>query len=74
MYYNHTINNNINSLHERCLRIVYNHKIFSLAQLPEKGSFVSIHHVIVEIKNELSPSILNELSNQRANSYNARHF
>ena len=44
MFHSRKINNNINRLHERCLRIVYNDNIQSnFKQLPEKDNSVSIH-------------------------------
>ena len=58
------------SLHERCLRIIYNDKIFtSKKQLLEKGSYVSIHarnfwFLVVEmfkVVKGLAPKIFSDL-------------
>ena len=43
MCHNRTTNRKINSLHERCLRIIYNDKRSSFKTLLEKDSYVSIH-------------------------------
>ena len=44
IYHNRTNNNNTNRLHERCLRLIYNHKKSSFDDLLEKDWSVSIHH------------------------------
>ena len=44
MCHNRTINNKINRLHERCLRLIYNYKKSSFEDLLEKDGSVSIHH------------------------------
>ena len=43
MFYRRRINNEINRLHERCLRIIYIDNKSSYIELLEKGIFVSIH-------------------------------
>ena len=63
MCHNRSSTNKINSLHQRCLSVVVNDKKSSFAQLLEKDSSVSRHHLnlkklpieIFKIKNELSP-------------------
>ena len=44
MYHNRTNNNKINSVHERCLRLIYNKKKSSFEDLLQKDGFVCIHH------------------------------
>ena len=44
MYHNRTNNNEINRLHERCLRLIYNEKKTSFKDLLEIDGSVSIHH------------------------------
>ena len=39
-----SLNNKINRLHERCLRIVYSNKKSIFKDLPERDSSVSTHH------------------------------
>ena len=43
MCHNRTINNKINRLHERCLRIIYNDNKSSFQELPDKDKGVTIH-------------------------------
>ena len=38
------LNNKINRLHERCLRMIYNDKISNFEELLTKDNSVSIHH------------------------------
>ena len=49
MFHNHTINNKINGLHERSLRIVYSDKNSNYEQLLEKDGSVSIHNRNLQI-------------------------
>ena len=44
MFHNKSVNNWINTIHERALRITYDDKTITFQQLLEKGSSVSIHH------------------------------
>ena len=44
MCHNRTNNNRINSVHERCLRLIYNKKKSSFEDLLPKDRFVCIHH------------------------------
>ena len=44
MCHNRTNNNEINRLHERCLRLIYNEKKTSFKDLLEIDGSVSIHH------------------------------
>ena len=44
MFHSRTLNNKINRLHERCLRIIYNDKLSNFEELLHKDNFVSIHH------------------------------
>ena len=68
MCHNRTINNKINRIHERCLRLIYNDKILSFESLLDRDSSVSIHHrnirllaiEILEVKNSMSPVIFCE--------------
>ena len=41
---NRSLNNKINRLHERCLRIVYNDKKSNFNEVLVKDSSISIHH------------------------------
>ena len=69
MYCNSSLNNKINRLHERCLRIVYNDKKSNFNELLVKDGSVSIHHQnlqklaveMFKVSRGLSPEIVNEL-------------
>ena len=43
MFHIRTLNNRINKLHERCLRIIYNNKVSSFEDLLELDRSVSVH-------------------------------
>ena len=73
------LNNKINRLHERCLRILYNDKTSTFNELLE---IYSIHYrniqalaiVIFKVGNEMSPVIMNEIFQRREEShYNLRY-
>ena len=69
MCHNRTTNRKINSLHERCLRIIYNEKQSSFKMLLEKDSSVSIHDRNIQclatemykVSNRLSPPIVSNI-------------
>ena len=66
-------NGKINRLHERCLQTIYSDKQSSFETLLEKDDSVSVHNrnlqilatEMYKIKNDLSPSIVTELFEQR---------
>ena len=80
MFYSRTLNNKINSIQERALRITYNDRKSSFEKLLRKDNTVSIHHInlqvlvieIFKIKNNLTPKILNEIFQNRTSPYNLR--
>ena len=80
MFYSRTLNNKINSIHERALRITYNDRKSSFEKLLRKGNTVSIHHrnlqvlatEIFKIKNNIAPKIINEIFQNMTSSYNLR--
>ena len=43
MFHSRTINNRINTLHERCLRIIYNDKLSNFEELLNTDNSVSTH-------------------------------
>ena len=67
MFDSRCLNNNINRLHERCLRIIYNDKIWNFEELLNKDNSVSIHHnnihaldiEMYKVANDISPNIMN---------------
>ena len=44
MFHSPCLNNEINRLHERCLRMIYNDKFWNFEKLLNKDNSVSIHH------------------------------
>ena len=80
MFHSRRLNNKINSIHERALRITYQDRISTFQELLNKDNSVSIHHrnlqvlatEMFKIHNGLSPDILNELFVPKRTSYNLR--
>ena len=69
MFHSRTLNNKINRLHEKALRIVYGDNKSKFDELLGKDGFFSIHHrniqtlaiEIFKFLNGLSPQIMNEV-------------
>ena len=63
MFHNRTLNNKINKLHERALRIVYKDDSLTFSELLDKDEALSTHHrnlqkiaiEIYKLKHKLSP-------------------
>ena len=80
MFHSRSLNNKINRLHERALRVVYNNGNASFSELLEIANGFTIHHrnlqklatEVFKIKNNLSPLPLQELFNQHDSPYNLR--
>ena len=81
MCHSGTLNNRINNIHFRALRIVYQDKQSSFAELLQKDNSVSVfmknlQHLateILKVKNGLSPIIMNKVFNFQENeSYNLK--
>ena len=75
------MNNKINRLHKRCLRIVHSDKTSSFEKLLEKDGSVTIHTrnlqtlatEMFKVYKNLSPAIIADLFHVRQNNYNLRH-
>ena len=71
-----TMNNKINRLHERSLRIVYSDQSSTFEELLERDKTFSIHHKnvqslaieIYKFVNDLSPEIMNSVFNLKENN------
>ena len=69
MFHSREMNNRINRIHERSLRIVYKNKQSTFQELLDRDKSVSVHHSnirklaieIFKVKNNLSPEILNDV-------------
>ena len=80
MFHSRGLNNKINRIHERALRITYKDKSSTFQELSEKDNSVSIHHrnvqkLAVEIYKLLhgfSPRILNDIFVPISRAYNFR--
>ena len=80
MCHSRTMNNKMNRLHERCLRIAYRQDII-FKKLLEKGGSVTVHTRDVQtlatemfkVYKNLSPAIIADLFHVRQNNYNFRH-
>ena len=68
MFYSRTLNNKINRLHERCLRITYNDNTSPFVDFLEIDNSVSVHHRNIQVLateqykfvNSLSPKLVSE--------------
>ena len=82
MFHSRSLNNKINRLHERCLRIIYNDKRSTFEELLAKDNSVSVHHnnihvIAIEmykVVNAISLEIMNEVFKLREEThYHLRH-
>ena len=70
MFHSRTLNNKMNSVNERALRITYNDSKSTFEELLNKANSVSIHHrnllvlaiEMCKIKSNMAPKFLNEIS------------
>ena len=82
MSHSRTINNKINKLHEKCLRIIYNDKKSFFKELIEidKSVPIQIKNLQVlttemfKVCRNISPPIVRQLFQLRNNDYNLRQF
>ena len=74
-------NAKINRLHEKCLRLIYNDKIFSFQEMLDRDKSVKIHHKnlqqlsieMFKVVKGLSPEIFSNLFSEKESSgYNLR--
>ena len=80
MFHSRGINNQINQIHERALRIIYNNKSSSFQDLLDKDNSVTTHHRNIrtpaietfKVLHGLSPPLLNEVFLERNCNYNLR--
>ena len=82
MFHSRTLNNRINRLHERALRLVYKEPTLTFEELLCKDNSFTIHHrnlrklatEMYKIKNDLSPTLMKFIFPDRAISYNLRNM
>ena len=78
MFHNRALNNRINRIHERALRLVYQNKNLFFGELLERENCVTIHHrnlqvlvtEILKVKNNLSPEIMTQVFDFQETYYN----
>ena len=81
MFHSRTLNNKIDKLHERALRVVYKNQNLTFEELLEKDNSVTIHQrnlqnlaiEMYKIKHKLSPKPMQELFDQTVHLYNLRN-
>ena len=81
MFHSRTLNNKINRIHERCLRIVYYDKKSTYKNLLERDRSILVHVrnlqilaiEMFKVHSGLSPPILKELFRKRTLKYKLRH-
>ena len=82
MFHSRSLNNKINWLHERCLRIIYNDKRSTFGELLARDNSVSVQHsnvhvIVIEmgkLVKGISPEIMNEAFKLREKiNYHLRH-
>ena len=81
MCHNRTVNNKINHLHEKCLRIVYNDNKSSFQELLGKNKGVTIHAKNVralavemfKVSNNYSTSLMSGIIDKRNNIFDFRN-
>ena len=72
MFHNRILNNRINKLQERALRLVHNDNTSSFYELLQKDNSFTIHHRNIQklalemyrVKHRITPKIMSELFNQ----------
>ena len=80
MNHSRSLNNRINTLHERGLRLVYNDFTFSFTELLQKDNSVTIYqknlqNLAIEMfkaKHKLAPEIETEIFRLKTRSFNTR--
>ena len=80
MCHHHSINNKINRLHEKCLRIVYNESVSSFEDLLGKDRSVSVHVKNIKalsiemfkVSNKMTIPLMNEICVKGNNACNLR--
>ena len=81
MFHSRTLNNRINRLHERALRLVYEIPSLTFEQLLKKDNSFTIHHrnlqnlstEMYKIRNNMSPGIMKCIFPDTTNPYNLRN-
>ena len=81
MFHNREINNKINRIHERSLRLVHSDKESTFKELLDKDKYVSVHHKNIQVLateiykavTGLAPTIMNSIFGIKNIEYNLRN-
>ena len=81
MFHNRTLNNKINKLHERALRLVYDNENLTLQELLQMDNSMSIHHrnlqklatEMYKAKNNLSPIPVQNIFKEHIDTHDLRN-
>ena len=81
MFHSRTLNNKINKLHERALRLVYDKQNLTFQELLDLDDSITIHHKNIQklavemfkIKNNLSPPLMKGIFKENTNTYDLRN-
>ena len=73
MFHSRALNNKINTIHERSLRITYKDRTSTFEELLRKDNSVTIHHrnlkvlatELYKVENDMDPEIVNEVFQKR---------
>ena len=80
LFHSRALNNRINKLHERALRLVYKDPQLSFQELLDKDKSVTIHHrnlqklaiEMYKLKNNIAPTMMKSIFPETNNPYNLR--
>ena len=81
MFHSRELNNKINRIHERSLRLVYSDKTSTFQELLDKSKSVSVHHKNIHVLakeiyktvNGVAPTIMNSIFETKDIEYNLRN-
>ena len=73
MFHSRALNNKINTIHERSLRITYKDRASTFEELLRKDNSVTIHHrnlqvlatELYKVENDMDPEVVNEVFQKR---------
>ena len=80
MFHSRTLNNKINRLHERALRLVCDDENLTFKELLDRDDSMTVHHKNIQkltiemfkIKNNLSPPLMKDIFKENTNIYDLR--
>ena len=82
MFHNRTLNNKINKLHERALRLVYDNGNLTFQELLQMDNSMTVHHRSLQklatemhkVKNNLSPIPLQNIFKEHIDTHDLRIY